>query len=132
MGMCWGACTGTSMVVLAILYKMLGSVEESVNKQSSFNRSFWIRMGLLGAALPMAPIVMEIGFSLHNRMLSYEEAKIRIDPTNPGLLKYSKGETSVKPYEWRRSDGKYLSDPYDNYTTNLFVPEDRPDSEREY
>merc|ERR1712118_255798 len=76
----------------------------------------WWRMLLFWMAVPF--IFMNL-YPANFRLLTYAEAKARLEATNPGLADQCKLWMSCEPY-WRRTDGKKLSDPYDNYHPELF------------
>lgn len=77
----------------------------------------YMRMAVFWVSLPF--ILMNL-YPANFRLMSYAEAKIRLEPTNPGLADQCKLWKSSEPYNWRRTDGKGLWDDYDDYHLGTF------------
>lgn len=104
-------------LVKAKLYHRLLKNELPAKHAKVLRKSMWIRLILVGIAVPF--FLMNL-YPANIRLLTYAEAKLRLEPTNPGLADQCKLWKSSEPYNWRRTDGRKLSDPYDNYHLGLF------------
>lgn len=103
----------------------LGQVSRIPAKHASVMRKgSWIRFAMVW--LFSMPFIMLNLYPVDFRLLTYAEAKLRLEATNPGLADQCKLWKSSEPYNWRRTDGRELSDPYDNYHPELFekIPAD--------
>jgi len=99
-----------SQILFAVLYYGLyHSVTKECPWRSSVRTWGIRRVVLLAIAFPYFPQTL-VGVDF--RLISFDEARTRLDPSTPGLAEASEFQ-SPAPYEWRRTNGKALSEPYE-------------------
>merc|ERR1712098_645337 len=100
-----------------LLEKKSGGVSIPEKNASVMRSGARMRLALFWISMPF--MLMNL-YPANFRLMTYAEAKMRLESTNPGLADQCKLWLSSEPYSWRRTDGKGLWDDYDNYHHGTF------------
>jgi len=104
------AATLVSQILYAVLYYGLYHSVTNVCPWKASVRTWGIRrLILLAIAFPYFPQTL---MGVDSRRISYDEAQSRLEHSTPAIADLSAFENPME-YEWRRKNGKALSDPYE-------------------